>query len=375
MERVRQFARFNSTVLILGESGTGKELAAQGIHRLSARRYRPFIALNCAALPEGILESELFGHEKGAFTGASSLRKGRFEIAAGGTLFLDEVGEMALTTQVKLLRVLEEREFMRVGGAESIPVDVRLITATNRNLQEEMELGRFRRDLYYRLKVLTIEMPPLRERRDDIPLLVNTFVQRFCAENDLSFAGITDEAMEVLQNYDWPGNVRELRNLVESMLVSAPDRRIRPGDIPDHIYRKGEPGRLLPIPMSGEGGAGRLESGAILGALVELRRDIREVGREILAAIARQDARRDRVAVEPREESTWGHSAGEARVDEEGERGELPLGPGGPGVVGLVEDQQRSRGALDDEAGIAGGGDLRRGRRPGAEEKREREAR
>jgi DNA-binding NtrC family response regulator len=318
LEKVRQYAPYNSTVLILGESGTGKELVAKAIHRLSPRRYRPFIALNCAALPEGILESELFGHEKGAFTGASSLRKGRFEIAHKGTLFLDEVGEMAHTTQVKLLRVLEEREFMRVGGAESIPVDVRLITATNRNLHEEMELGRFRRDLYYRLKVLTIEIPPLRERRADVPLLVNTFVHRFCAENDITFAGITDEAMEVLENYDWPGNVRELRNLVESMLVSSPDRRIRPEDIPDHIYRKGEPGRLLPIPLPGEGDAGRLETGAILGALVELRRDIRDLGREILGAIARLDVRRMGVPVDPGAGAAWRHAREDGGADDPG---------------------------------------------------------
>jgi len=289
LEKVSQYAPYNSMVLIQGESGTGKELVAKAIHRLSPRRYQPFIALNCAALPETILESELFGHEKGAFTGASSLRKGRFEIADKGTLFLDEIGEMAMSTQVKLLRVLEEREFMRVGGSVNISVDVRVITATNKNLQQEMDLGHFRRDLYYRLKVLTIDVPLLRERREDIPLLVNTFVDGFCKENDLTFVGITDEAMEVLKNYDWPGNVRELRNLIESMLVSSPNTKIKPEDIPDYIYRKGEPGRLLPIPLTRELREGGIETSAILGALVELRRDIRELGRELMAAI-RQNA-------------------------------------------------------------------------------------
>jgi DNA-binding NtrC family response regulator len=291
LEKVKQYAPFNSTVLIQGESGTGKELVAKAIHRLSQRRHRPFIALNCAALPESILESELFGHEKGAFTGASSLRKGRFEVANTGTLFLDEVGEMVLATQVKLLRVLEEREFVRVGGTESISVDVRVITATNKDLQEEMEIGNFRRDLYYRLKVLTIDIPPLRERREDIPLLVNTFINRFCEENRISFVGVNDEAMEVLKNYDWPGNVRELKNLVENMLISSPDRKIRPEDIPDYIYRRGEPGRLLPIPVTRVKRTGEMETSAILSALVELRRDIRELGRQLMAEIHGNEVR------------------------------------------------------------------------------------
>ncbi len=213
-ERVSQYAPVHSTVLIEGESGTGKELIARAIHDLSARASKPFIAVNCAALTESLLESELFGHEKGAFTGATSLRKGHFEIADRGTLLLDEVGEMPLSTQVKLLRVLEEREFMRVGGSTPIRVDVRVLASTNRDLESAVEAGEFRRDLYYRLNVLNVRMPPLRERRDDIPLLIHHFVQEFCTQNDRQFVGITDEAMSVLKNYDWPGNVRELRNLV-----------------------------------------------------------------------------------------------------------------------------------------------------------------
>jgi DNA-binding NtrC family response regulator len=254
LERVAQYAPVNSTVLIEGESGTGKELVARAIHDLSPRSARPFIAVNCAALAESLLESELFGHEKGSFTGATSLRKGRFEIADRGTLFLDEVGEMPTSTQVKLLRVLEEREFMRVGGSSPIRVDVRVIAATNKAIEEEVRQGRFRRDLYYRLAVLSIRMPPLRERREDIPLLIHHFVQEFCRENDREFVGITDEAMEILQNYDWPGNVRELRNLVESMLVLTPGTRIRPRDIPDDIYARANPERLLPVALAdGEG--------------------------------------------------------------------------------------------------------------------------
>jgi DNA-binding NtrC family response regulator len=219
VERVAQYSQVNSTVLIFGESGTGKELVAQAIHRLSARRHKPFIAVNCAAIAEGVLESELFGHEKGSFTGASSLRKGHFEIADGGTVFLDEVGEMPLSVQVKLLRVLEERELMRVGGSAKIRVNVRMLAATNKDLDYEVERGNFRRDLFYRLKVLSIQIPSLRERREDIPLMMNYFIEQSCLENNKTFAGIDQEALEILKNYDWPGNVRELRNLAESMVV------------------------------------------------------------------------------------------------------------------------------------------------------------
>ncbi len=276
LEKVVRFASVNSTVLVLGESGTGKELVARALHRLSPRRHRAFIAVNCAALPEGVLESELFGHEKGSFTGASSLRKGRFEIAHGGTLFLDEIAEMSPSTQVHLLRVLEEREIMRVGGSTSISVDVRVVAATNRDLREEMEAGRFRRDLYYRLKVLTIEVPSLRERRTDVPLLVKKFISDFCEQNRQTFAGLTDEALEVLKNYDWPGNVRELRNLIESMLVLSPGDKIQATDIPEHIYRKGDPKRLLPMLVFPEIPRGR-EFEAVLQALLEIKRDLEEL--------------------------------------------------------------------------------------------------
>jgi DNA-binding NtrC family response regulator len=285
LERVAQYAPVQSTVLIEGESGTGKELVARAIHDLSPRVGKPFIAVNCAALTETLLESELFGHEKGAFTGATSLRKGRFEIANGGTLFLDEVGEMPAATQVKLLRVLEEREFMRVGGSSAIEVDVRVIAATNRDLAAAVREGDFRRDLYYRLNVLHVRIPPLRERREDIPLLIHHFVQEFCRENDRSFVGITDEAMAILQNYDWPGNVRELRNLIESMLVLTPGSKIRPQDIPREIYDRAGPERLLPVMLEGveraDGEPSMLRIEALLGYLYrDLKGELDELRRE-----------------------------------------------------------------------------------------------
>jgi DNA-binding NtrC family response regulator len=249
LERVVQIAPVTSTVLILGESGTGKELVARGIHALSPRRHRPFIAVNVAALPETLLESELFGHEKGAFTGAVATRKGLFELAHSGSIFLDEIGEMPLATQTKLLRVLEERAFRRVGGEDAIRVDVRVITATNRDLREQVDHGAFRRDLYHRLNVLRIELPALRKRRSDVPRLIERFIREFSAEHDRPFMGIDPEAVRMLTEYDWPGNVRELRNLIESMVVLAPGRVIRPEDIPPEV-RYGRGGRsLMPVPV------------------------------------------------------------------------------------------------------------------------------
>ena len=253
IDRVALIAPVGSTVLITGESGVGKELVARGLHKLSPRRGEPFIAVNIAALPETLLESELFGHEKGAFTGAASLRKGMFELADGGTVFLDEVAEMPPSTQTSLLRVLEEREFMRVGGSRPIKVDVRVIAATNRDLRHAVAAGDFRRDLYHRLNVLHIDIPPLRERREDIPLLVHEFIRHLSREHHKEFKGITPEAMEILKRYDWPGNVRELRNLVESMVVLAPGSVIRPEDIPPEV-RRGATRTRLPE---------RLETGAL----------------------------------------------------------------------------------------------------------------
>src|SRR5262245_18537733 len=225
--KIEQMAPVSSTVLIEGESGTGKELVAHAIHDLSPRRERPFIAVNCAALPETLLESELFGHEQGAFTGAAERRLGRFELADGGTILLDEVGEIPAATQVKLLRVLEDRSFFRVGGTQPIRVDVRVLASTNRPLKDAVSLGEFRDDLYYRLNVLNIYLPPLRQRKMDIPILVRRLIAEFAKAHDRHFAGITPEALQILVDAEWPGNVRQLRNLVESMVVLAPQGEIR----------------------------------------------------------------------------------------------------------------------------------------------------
>ncbi|MEN6440218.1 MAG: sigma-54 dependent transcriptional regulator [Syntrophobacter sp.] len=218
-ELIRIVAETNATVLITGETGTGKEMVARAIHATSPRRYGPFIAVSCSALPETLLESELFGYEKGAFTGADRTKKGRFELAHGGTLFLDEIGEISMKTQVKLLRVLQERSFTRLGGTETIDVDVRLITATNQNLPRLVEVNTFRSDLYYRLNVVNIHVPPLRERKDDIPLLAEHFMEKFNVEFNKKFSRIERKAMEQMVSYHWPGNVRELENVIERAIV------------------------------------------------------------------------------------------------------------------------------------------------------------
>ena len=286
MVKIEQMAPVSSTVLIEGESGTGKELVARAVHRLSPRRNKPFIAVNIGALPETLLDSELFGHEKGSFTGAAERRLGRFELANTGTLFLDEVGEAPLPTQVKLLRVLEQREVTRVGGTQPFRVDVRVLAATNRPLREHVEAGEFRADLYYRLNVLNIYLPPLRERREDIPLLVRQFVQEFAAQHDRPFHGISAEAMQRLVGYSWPGNIRELRNLVESMVVLAPGHEITADDIPRDI-RDGA-ARFLPVPV-GRLGTGRPDDTPVGGrelefiirSLVELKLQVEELRRRV----------------------------------------------------------------------------------------------
>jgi len=278
--KIEQMAPVSSTVLVEGESGTGKELVAQAIHSLSPRREGHFIAVNCAALPETLLESELFGHEKGAFTGAAERRLGRFELANGGTLFLDEVGEMPHSVQVKLLRVLETRSFFRVGGTQPIHVDVRVIAATNRSLKEAVATGQFRDDLFYRLNVLSIYLPPLRERPSDIPILVRRFVRDLSKAHGRDFRGITAEAMQLLIEAPWPGNVRQLRNLIESMVVLAPDREIGPSDIPREI-RDGRMRFLpMPLPESRREIAGQ-ELEFIFRSLVELKLQIEEMRRRL----------------------------------------------------------------------------------------------
>ena len=243
-ERLRVVAPTRTTVLVVGESGTGKELVAGALHHNSPRRPRAFVALNCGAIPREIIESELFGHERGAFTGAQVKRIGRIEQAHGGTLFLDEVSEMPPDLQVKFLRVLEERRVTPVGGNEGRDVDFRLIAATNRNLASEIDSGRFRQDLYYRLSVVTVEIPPLRERRDDIPLLVERFRDLFAEEHGRDVTGVTQAALAALVSYGWPGNVRELKNVIESAVLFATGARIDVTDLPDSVRRGGATGAL-----------------------------------------------------------------------------------------------------------------------------------
>ena len=231
-ELVKNVAESDASVLIIGESGTGKELIARAIHANSARRYTPFITASCGAMPEGLLESELFGHEKGAFTGALYTKKGRFELADGGTLFLDEIGEISPKTQVDLLRVLDEKSFRRVGGMEQINVDVRILAATNRDLQKAIKEGTFREDLFYRLNVVSVQLPPLRERKEDIPLLADHFLDKFRAETNKRIEHISSKALELILEYDWPGNVRELENAIERAVVVGKKKEIVPEDLP-----------------------------------------------------------------------------------------------------------------------------------------------
>ena len=235
MSDVAQMAPAKATVLILGESGTGKELIAESLHELSPRKASPFLAVHCAALNDNLLESELFGHEKGSFTGANVRKVGRIELAGDGTLFLDEIGEISLATQVKLLRVLETRKFERVGGSEVIESKARIVCATNRDLKQEVELGNFRQDLYFRLSVLNVELPPLRKRLADIPLLLNYFLAHFNAENGKEIGQFQPEAVTLLTAYQWPGNIRELKNMVERMVVMSVGGDLSVGEIPHEI--------------------------------------------------------------------------------------------------------------------------------------------
>jgi DNA-binding NtrC family response regulator len=248
LELVENIADSNSTVLIQGASGTGKEVIARLIHLKSLRRDKSFIAANCAAIPRELLESELFGHEKGAFTGATYNKKGRFELANGGTLFLDEVGEMSLNAQVHLLRVLQEREFRRVGGAELIKIDVRIIASSNTNLEQAVIEGKFREDLFYRLNVITIYLSKLKERKEDIPLLVDHFLTKYGLESGRGKKSMSQEVLDLLMKYDWPGNIRELENLIERLVILCKDKIIRPEYLPQNIKKepKGELSIFIP---------------------------------------------------------------------------------------------------------------------------------
>jgi len=246
---VRRVAPTSATVLIQGESGTGKELLARALHEGSPRRGRPFIPVNCAALPETLLESELFGYERGAFTGAQARKEGRFELADGGTLLLDEVGDLSAATQAKLLRVLQEGEFERVGGTKTLKVDVRMVAATNQDLAALVKERRFREDLYYRLNVITIEIPPLRERAEDIPLLAQHFLRRYAARNRREIRGFTEAALARLRAYPWPGNVRELENAVERAVILARGELIDLADLTPAVAQAEPPSRVVPIPI------------------------------------------------------------------------------------------------------------------------------
>ncbi len=238
-EDIKRVAPTDAWVLISGENGTGKELVAHTIHRLSRRSRKPMIEVNCAAIPEDLIESELFGHEKGAFTGASAMRKGKFDLAHEGTIFLDEIGDMSLKAQSKTLRILQEQKFERVGGTRTIKVDVRVIAATNKNLEEEIEKGNFREDLYFRLNVIPLRVPPLRERIEDIPELVNEFVHEFSLTTKMEPKEFSEKALSVLKQYSWPGNVRELRNLVERLMIMTPGKVIDAKDIPPPFNKSG----------------------------------------------------------------------------------------------------------------------------------------
>jgi len=250
---IEKIADSDSTVIVYGESGTGKELVGRAIHYCSHRKREPLVPINCGAIPENLLESELFGHVRGAFTGATTARAGKFELANKGTIFLDEIGDMSPDLQVKVLRVLEEREFDRVGGSKSIKVDVRVIAATHRDLEKEVSKGNFREDLFYRLDVIPITLPPLRERRQDIPILVSYFLGQLNRKKRRRVDGISEEAMEMIMEYPWPGNVRELRNVMERLVVLKGEGCILPQDLPDRISKRKESVAFAGIEISENG--------------------------------------------------------------------------------------------------------------------------
>ncbi|HFE53780.1 MAG TPA: sigma-54-dependent Fis family transcriptional regulator [Bacteroidetes bacterium] len=283
-ETIEQVAPTDISVLITGESGTGKELVAKAIHGLSRRRHKPLVTVNCGAIPEGIIESELFGHEKGAFTGAVTVRKGYFEAADGGTIFLDEIGDMPLGTQVKVLRVLEGHEFMRVGGTELRRVDVRVIAATNRDLWQRVQEGEFREDLYYRLNAVNIRMPALREHPEDIPLLVRKFTRDFCSANNIEFEGFTDGAIRLMQEYPWPGNVRELKNLVEKVIVLERGKRVDEFRLAKYLQLPRLEERSLPVHLNRP--KDEVEREFIYRALLDLKNEIAQLRELLLQRVA-----------------------------------------------------------------------------------------
>jgi DNA-binding NtrC family response regulator len=298
IEVIEQVAPTDITVLITGESGVGKEIIAKAIHSASQRAKKPLITVNCGAIPEGIIESELFGHERGSFTGASEQRKGYFELADGGTIFLDEVGELPLAAQVKFLRILENGEFLRVGSSVPRTVNVRVIAATNKNLESEVQAQRFRADLFYRLRSVNISIPPLRKRVEDIPTLFTHFATDVARRNSIPFAGISPAAMTVLETYHWPGNVRELRNVVESMLVLENGKFLEPADVQKYLkaYRQETEQRYLPVPLGKS--VEQAERELILRALLDIKGNLLELKTVVLDQLQSQELLRQAAPVE-----------------------------------------------------------------------------
>jgi DNA-binding NtrC family response regulator len=309
-ELIKQVAPTQITVLITGESGTGKEMVARTLHELSPRREKPLIPVNCGAIPEGILESELFGHEKGSFTGATETRKGYFEVADGGTLFLDEIGEMPLGTQVKLLRVLEEMEFMRVGGSRVLHVDVRVIAATNKDLEIAVQRREFRKDLFYRLNAVRIWIPPLRDRKADIRPLIGHFADAVCRVNGIQFAGFSEDAYSLLESYSWPGNIRELRNVVERAIILEKGHRIERALLEPHLGEGPEFERNLPVATHKS--SDQAEREIIYRALLDIRVAVEEVRRLLLE---NKTPRLADAALDPRHEPIEDARTSELRRD------------------------------------------------------------
>jgi DNA-binding NtrC family response regulator len=289
-EVIAQVAPTDITVLITGESGVGKEVIAKAIHGASHRSKKPLITVNCGAIPEGIIESELFGHERGSFTGAAEQRKGYFELADGGTIFLDEIGELPLAAQVKFLRVLENGEFLRVGSSVPRTVNVRVIAATNKDLEAEVRQQRFRADVFYRLRSVNIIIPPLRNRVEDIPLLFHHFAADVARRNNITFAGISNEAMHLLEEYHWPGNVRELKNVVESMLVLESGKYLEPDDVRKYLkeYRMSGEERQLPVPLGKS--VEQAERELILRALFDIKGNLMELRNALLDHLSAERA-------------------------------------------------------------------------------------
>ncbi|HEX9656664.1 MAG TPA: sigma-54 dependent transcriptional regulator [Bacteroidota bacterium] len=289
MEIIEQVAPTDITVLITGESGVGKEVIARAIFETSNRHQKPMVTVNCGAIPEGIIESELFGHERGSFTGASDQRKGYFELADSGTIFLDEIGELPLSAQVKFLRVLENGEFLRVGSSKPRTVNVRVIAATNKDLEAEVRHNRFRADLFFRLRSVNIQIPPLRQRTEDIPLFVKKFADATAARNDLQFGGISQDALQRLEHYHWPGNVRELRNVVESMIVLERGKRIEADDVSKYLkdYNVSPGERNLPVHVNKS--VEQAERELILRALLEIKGDLIDLKNVVAAQLDHDD--------------------------------------------------------------------------------------